>query len=475
MATIVEELIGLVGLEIDEGSFRRGANALENIGRQYERVAQSARNLALAGAGILAFTAITNKMTAEQARMAEAVGISSITLEALGGIAQQGGLDLERVVDLVEELNNKLGESKGVEEMLAVTEATAILGLEFENLRKLNPEEQFLRILEAAQSLEDQQSAVAAADILFGGDANKFIGLLRTQDKSIRQLIEDYKKLNFLTDQGRNDAKEFNAVFSKTVIIFKTATQQLASLLGNAIEPMLMAFNKWIADNKVLSQSIISLFADVIPFAFAIAGVAVAALTARLIAMAIVFAFNPITLWIAAALVLAAAIGLVVNDIILFVKHGEDADTVIGGIVKFFKETKVVKFFSEMVEGIKEAIKFVGQLKEALLELDLVQLVLNRAREDLRDFFRWFETTSVGKLLAVEATVTPLGNPDSDTRFNVGSGSGGGVGPLASLGNTTNTANNVIYLNVSNIPDFQRVLEEAMAASARSNSTGVLR
>jgi len=453
MATIVEELIGLVGLEIDEGSFRRGANALENIGRQYERVAQSAKSLAVAALGVGAFTAITNKMTAEQARMAEAVGISTTALNAFADVAQQGGLNLDTVVDLVEELNNKLGESKGVEEMKAVTEATKILGLEFKTLQNLNPEEQFIRVLEAAQALEDQQAAVSAADILLGGDANKFIGLLRTQDKGVRQLIDDYERLNLLTEEGVKEAKEFNKTFAGTVKIFKTAGQQLAALLGRFIEPMLKAFNDWIADNKDLAQSLINVFSIVLPTVLGIAGVAVAALTARLIAMGIVFAVHPAVLWAAGLLVAGAAIALVVEDIVTFIKHGNDAATMTGRLVTWLKNLALAARVN-----VGMAFDFVN---------DKIQAVINKVKELIG-----FVTNSS----AVQWVVGQFSDDDATAVPTVGAGAGGGSSSNTTVNNaSTNTSSNVIYLTANNIPDIQKVLEDAMATSARANSTGVLR
>ena len=208
--TIVEELVGILGLNIDDQSFKKGAKQLENVKKQYERVASAATKVAVAGAALAGFTIITNKFTAEQENMAAAVGISGQALEGYGALAEQAGLNVDNVIDLVEEMNNKLGESKGLEEITAVKEATKILGLEFKELKRLKPEDQFFAILDAAKQLEDQQKASAATDILLGGEASKFVGLLHQQEGGLQDLLDAHFRLNLLTKDNRAAAVDFN-------------------------------------------------------------------------------------------------------------------------------------------------------------------------------------------------------------------------------------------------------------------------
>ena len=284
--TIVEELIGLVGLEIDSASFKKGEAQFDKVKKQFDLVSRSAQRLGVAAAAVAGLTVLTNKLTAEQQRMADSVGISSDALEAYGTIAKSAGLNVDNVVDLVEELNNKFGESKGLEEMTTpVMESMKILGLEFENLKKLKPEDQFFQILDAASKLGDAQAGSSAADILLGGEASKFIGLLRTQDKTLEELIATQKAYNLLTDQGRKDAMAFNNAFQDLTVIIGSGTKQLAAYLGKGMLPVIKAVNEWVLKNKELSQTIVKVFSIVIPAALAVAGIAVLALTAKLVVM----------------------------------------------------------------------------------------------------------------------------------------------------------------------------------------------
>ena len=368
--TIVEELVGLVGLEIDTAAFKKGNKAFDDLKKQYERVGQAAARLGIAAAAVAGFVVITNKMTAEQQRMADSVGISSDALEAYGSIAKSAGLNIDNVVDLVEELNNKFGESKGLEEMTTpVVESLQILGLEFENLKRLKPEEQFFKILDAAQQLGDAQAGSSAADILLGGEASKFIGLLRSQEMTLQELMETQKAYNLLTDQGRKDALAFNKAFQSFGKIVGSATKQLAAYLGKGLIPVIEAFNQWVVKNKELSQTIVKVFSIVIPAALAVAGIAVTIMTIKLIAMgAVILGITaPVLGLIAAVVAVGAVIGLIVQDIYTFISSGGEAKTVIGALIDKFMEIPMLgDIFSFIGEGIDYAIEGFGLLSAAL-------------------------------------------------------------------------------------------------------------
>lgn len=451
--TIVQELIGLVGLEIDEASFKKGSNALDDVKKQYELVAKSAKKLGVAAAAVAGFTIITNKLTAEQERMAQSVNISTKTLEAYADIAKQAGLNLDNVVDLVEEMNNKFGESKGLEEMTTpVVESLQILGLEFEKIKKLRPEDQFFAILDAAQQLGDTQAASSAADILLGGEANKFIGLLRTQDMSLQELMDTYQKYNLLTDESREQALAFNKTFQTFSNVIGSATKQLAVLLGRGMEPVLKAINAWVAENKELSQSIIKVFSIVIPAALAIAGIAVGLMTIKLIAMgaAILGVTWPVLGLIAAFVVAGTVIGLIVEDIYKFISSGGEASTVIGTLIdKFLEFTGLGNVFSFIGDGIDYAVRGFKELISLANGFSLGSI-----GEGISDFFGGFGAPSA---LA--------GIPIS------GSSTGGGS---SIVNNNNSSSSNSISITAPNLTNDQlnQIVDQQNSIAVNANDTG---
>lgn len=215
------------------------------------------------GAGLAAITA-TNKMAAEQANLAAAVGLSQKQLSIWSGIVSQAGFDSETVIDLVEELNNKFGESKGLhEQTTAVSEAMSILRLDFDKLKKLKPDEQFQAIVEATQRIGGQE-AVSAADILLGGEANKIIGYLNSLDQPVGQLFERFEKLYIGSNEGLEGAKIFSSAFGELTFTLGKAFQELAGVVGAQLAPQMQEWASSMAESFKGNKDKITEFASTI-------------------------------------------------------------------------------------------------------------------------------------------------------------------------------------------------------------------
>ena len=203
----------------------------------------------MAGAGVigagLAAVTMANRETAQSDAQARSVGLDPSTYKAFGAVLKEAGFEAETVVDLVEELNNKMGESAGIEELTAVKDSLKILGLEYDHLAALKPEQQFLAVARAAQQLGDAQAASAAADILMGGEANKIIGYLRTRGESVDSLVNSYKALSVTTNEGRAGAQQFNIALNKLQTAGGSALQEISGIIGNELSPII---NTWAAD-----------------------------------------------------------------------------------------------------------------------------------------------------------------------------------------------------------------------------------
>ena len=197
------------------------------------------------GAGAITALTMANRKTAELAALAGSVGIDPGSLSAWGSLVGEAGFNTEHVVDLVEEMNNKFGELAGLGEMTAAEESMQILGLEFEKIRALSPEQQFMEIARAAQNMEDSQQAVSAVDMLMGGEANKIIGHLRKRGESVDELLAQYKRLSVVTDEGREGAGKFNIAFNKLLTSGGSALREVAGIVGTELSPVI---ERWATD-----------------------------------------------------------------------------------------------------------------------------------------------------------------------------------------------------------------------------------
>lgn len=206
-------------------------------------------------------TAITlfNKSSVEAEQLANSVGFNVDKLEAFAGAVAPAGFQLDNVVDLIEEMNNKLGESAGLGDTITpVKESLAILGLRFKDIINLKPEEQFERITNAALKMEDAQKAAAAADILLGGEANKIIGVLRQQGGTLEEIIAVQERLNFRTEESRKGAGDFVRQLQLTTRAAGSLGAEISGLAGKHLAPLLQKLTDWAAANKqIIADNIV--------------------------------------------------------------------------------------------------------------------------------------------------------------------------------------------------------------------------
>ena len=219
----------------------------------------------VAGLGVAAATLGTvvtlfNKSSVEAEQLANSVGFNVNKLEALAGAVAPAGFQLDNVVDLIEEMNNKLGESAGLGETITpVTESLAILGLRFKDIADLSPEKQFGAIANAALKMEDAQKAAAAADILLGGEANKIIGVLRQQGGTLEDIITQQEKLNFRTEESRRGAEAFVRQMGLTTRGVNSLGAEISGLAGKHLAPLLAKLTDWAAANKqIIADRVVS-------------------------------------------------------------------------------------------------------------------------------------------------------------------------------------------------------------------------
>ena len=243
------------GLRKIDAATSKVTSSLFDVGKK------SAQGIAALSTALVVGAGAVNQMKLESDNMSRAMGANIETVEAVTSGIKGIGLGAENVTDLYEEMNNKLGESAGIEEITAVTESLGILGLQFNEIKKLSPDEQFRAITDAALKMEDATQAAAAADIIFGGEGNKVISTLRLQFKSTEDMIGAQKMLSFRTDQSRKGAEDMAKAQSTTAKIIGSLTQEVSGLIGKALAPMITKFNEFMINNKeLISQNLDKLF-----------------------------------------------------------------------------------------------------------------------------------------------------------------------------------------------------------------------
>ena len=282
---ILDELITILGFDVKDTHKLNAYSAnISNAVGELKKMASVAT--ASFGAMLVGVTAI-NAETAKMANLADAVGMDYDTAHMFSGIAKSLGLETEAVIDMFEEMNNKVGESKaiyadwlknekheGKELKLVGGLEDALKGLDLsavdKSFKDLNLEQtakkifamdssaQYELFTSAAAVAKDAQVAASSLDILMGGEANKISSQLRNELKRLGISYEEYKKqkkdLNFLDKKAIESAKEYSREIGNTKSIFSTIGQQISATAGKYLTPIIEKMNKWLILNKKIIQ-----------------------------------------------------------------------------------------------------------------------------------------------------------------------------------------------------------------------------
>ena len=245
----IDELLVMLGVDVNEQSFKEARGAMNDLESDAMGMVTM---LGQMGAAMLGGAALMNQQTREANSLAEALDVNVKTLENFTNAMRGTEFTMDNVADLYEELTNKIGESKGLEETAPVIEALTMLKLSFADLKRMDVEGQMESIMNAAIGLGDAQVARSATDILLGAEANKIVGHLRSVGGSFDEILDKQAQYNMLSDEGRKGAIESASTVSDLMTIFTSLAKEISGLLGQAFNPMLESFRDWIAENKVL-------------------------------------------------------------------------------------------------------------------------------------------------------------------------------------------------------------------------------
>jgi hypothetical protein len=266
----------ILGNDRASPALRNVARVVTGIGRGVARLstglARTTAGLAVPAAGLAtglgAGLVLLNQATVRSQGLAAAVRVSADTLEGLADAVSSVGFESDNVVDLLEEMNNKFGESAGLKITGSTADALKILGVRFKELKKLQPEQQFFRIADAILKLPDGQKAVSAADILLGGEANKIFGALRAQGTPLQQIIADYKALNVQTETSRRGAQAFASQWARITTVISTGLRFAAGEIGAVLEPELIKLSAYLTENRGMFRKWVGEIVKKVPEAF---------------------------------------------------------------------------------------------------------------------------------------------------------------------------------------------------------------
>lgn len=175
---------------------QRGALATLSSSLQGISIGAAAMGVGIAAAASAAYqlAAKVSAAGAQIAIMSDRAGMSTTGFQRLSYAAAQSGVDVGKVASAAQHLGEKLA----VGDRGAVA-ALAALGLRFEAIRDLTPENQITTISEALRKVSDAGAQSAASVALFGDAGRDVLPVLR---RDLTALGDEAERLGAVLDEG---------------------------------------------------------------------------------------------------------------------------------------------------------------------------------------------------------------------------------------------------------------------------------
>lgn len=248
-------------LTLDRTKFSAGVKAVQKQTRTLggwvkKNSAQfKAMGLAAAAAGTAALVVFT-KMVKQYVevgdmvhKMALRTGFAATTLSELAYAADISGADITMLEKGVKKMSKTIVDaSYGLETYLRVFRS---LGLDIQELLKLSPEEQFLKIGAAIADMESDTLRTAAAVDVFGRSGTMLLPLFKEGSEGIAKLREEAHRLGIIFDE---EAAAKAAKLKDAQTALKGSVQGLSIAILNDLIPVLTDVTKRFTDFFVASR-----------------------------------------------------------------------------------------------------------------------------------------------------------------------------------------------------------------------------
>ncbi|MFI0472235.1 DUF4214 domain-containing protein [Halomonas sp. HMF6819] len=211
--------------EIDKGAgaASRGLDVL------HSRVTGVAAAIATAfGAGSVVSQA---RLIADTDSLARSIGIATGELQAWDYAAQQAGLAGGKIGDILKDITERIGEftAEGTGEAAALFEN---LNLSIEEMKRLAPDQQLLKIADAISTLETRGEQISYLERL-GSDATLLLPLLDDNAAKLRELTSEAKAMGVSMSQiDIDNALEANRAITELSGTVEGLTNQVVADLG---------------------------------------------------------------------------------------------------------------------------------------------------------------------------------------------------------------------------------------------------
>jgi len=312
-----------VELFADDSKLVRGLRRAE---RKLRAFGDSVRNLGLKmaalGSAMLAPLAASAKLFSgygdQVAKMAKRTGLSVETLSELRFVASQTGTEFETLENAFRKMQRSIYDAgRGLS-----TQVDAIndLGLTFQDLDGLSPEDQFKLLADRISQVEDPTRKAALAMSLFGRTGTNLLPMFASGAKGIEILQAEARRLGLtMSSEDAKAAEDFTDALDKLWKVIKMGVFHVGAALApvlqkvaDTITTLAVQISAWVQRNQQLIVTVLKVVVGIIA-----AGVAIAVLGTVISGFATILGalITVVTAVVAVLKVLGAVIAFLVSPI----------------------------------------------------------------------------------------------------------------------------------------------------------------
>ncbi len=222
--------------------------------------------MATMGAAILAAGALSVKTFAamgdEVQKMALRTGFSTEALSELRHAAELSGASLQGLEKASRTLSGAiLDAGYGLETYVRSFDQ---LGLSYEQLARLSPEDQFMAVMEALAGVENESTRAALATDLFGRAGTQLLPMLSSGAEGLKDMRQEAHDLGIVFDQeAANKAAEFQDALTKLKGSMSGVMIEIGSFIVDYIKPLvdnitaaIKKYTAWAKEHEALDKAI---------------------------------------------------------------------------------------------------------------------------------------------------------------------------------------------------------------------------
>jgi len=321
--------------EINALRFTNIAESFTKVGNNITKAGKAMTGLSVAAAAALASIAKLATSAAQNAddinTLSASYNLSTTSIQKWSYIAEQSGIDSEKMYKAIQKINNALGEQL-IGSTDEATKALDLLGINMSDFGD-DSEGAFTATLYALANITDSTQRAAVATNLFGDEvASQVLAVLSQGTGTIEEYAKEFEQIGYLSEDQISSLNDFNNELKKLKLEFSNVGAEIAEALlpvlnafadfvEKSVVPAIRSFSDWLGNlNQGQQEFIVGALATIAALAPILIAVgkmitgigAIIKVLPGLIAL--VKGFNTVALTTVATVgALAAAMGLVID------------------------------------------------------------------------------------------------------------------------------------------------------------------